>query len=94
MDRIAVLIRVPGDPTSVVIADALLIDPEKGSRDGGRPCYCTEAGREFYLEPEYYRRRSARLHECPALLGRFVNHSLRPVGERRLAWTSARIKSF
>jgi hypothetical protein len=32
-DHIAVLIRVAGDPMSMITADALLIDPEKGARE-------------------------------------------------------------
>jgi hypothetical protein len=62
-DRLAVKIRVPGDPTTIFTADALLLDPED------RDCLCFEAGRDFYLTAEYYRERSARLTECPAYIG-------------------------
>jgi hypothetical protein len=61
-DRVAIKIRVPGDPTSIITADALALDPE------GQQCMCSEAGRDFYLEPRYYRERSARLKTCPARL--------------------------
>jgi hypothetical protein len=60
--KVAVKIRVPGDPTSMITADALLLDPE------GKECLCAEAGKDFYLAREYYRARHARLTECPALL--------------------------
>jgi hypothetical protein len=68
-DRVAIKIRVPGDPTSMITADALLLDPED------KPCLCSEAGRDFYLTPEYYRDRSTRLTECPAYLGGGVSPS-------------------
>jgi hypothetical protein len=60
-DRIAIKIRVPGDPTSMITADALMLDPE------GQSCMCSEAGHDFYLRPEYYRERQERLSDCPAL---------------------------
>jgi len=44
----------------MITADALAMDPE------GRDCLCSEAGRDFYLTPDYYRERQARLTECPA----------------------------
>jgi hypothetical protein len=62
-EKVAVKIRVPGDPTSMITADALLLDPE------GKECMCAEAGRDFYLTAEYYRERTGRLTECPAYLG-------------------------
>jgi hypothetical protein len=61
-ERVAVKIRVPGDPASMIAADALLLDPE------AKQCMCAEAGRDYYLTPEYYRARHVRLDECPALL--------------------------
>jgi len=61
-DHVAIKIRVPGDPTSMITADALAMDPE------GRDCLCAEAGRDFYLKPDYYRERHARLDSCPARL--------------------------
>jgi hypothetical protein len=61
-DHVAVKIRVPGDPTSMITADALLLDPE------GKACLCADAGRDYYLSAEYYRARHERLGECPALL--------------------------
>lgn len=61
-DAVAVKIRVPGDPTSMFTANALLLDPE------GKECMCADAGRDFYLTAEYYRERHARLAECPARL--------------------------
>ena len=59
-NRIAIKIRVPGDPTSMITADALAMDPEHQN------CMCAEAGKDFYLRPEYYRERHARLDACPA----------------------------
>jgi len=61
-DHVAIKIRVPGDPTSMITADALLLDPE------GKQCLCSEAGKDFYLTADYYRERHARLTECPARL--------------------------
>jgi len=61
-DRVAIKIRVPGDPTSIITADALALDPE------GKSCLCSVADRDFYLEAAYYRERTARLASCPALL--------------------------
>jgi len=58
---VLVKIRVPGDPCSMITAYALLMDAEHKS-----PCFCIEAGRDFYLAPEYYRKRTARLFACPA----------------------------
>jgi hypothetical protein len=60
--RVCIKICVPGDPTSIITADAMLLDPE------GKPCLCTEAGKDFYLDPKYYRECAARLKECPAYL--------------------------
>lgn len=62
---IAVKIRIPGDPTSMITANALRLDPED------MECACGWAkdvlGLEnFYLRPEYYAKRHARLLECPA----------------------------
>src|SRR5262245_46025216 len=57
--RLAIKIRLPGDPTSMFTADALLLDPEH------KPCFCAEAG-DFYLTHDHYRERHARLAECPA----------------------------
>jgi hypothetical protein len=62
-EHVAIKIRVPGDPTSMITADALLLDPE------GRECMCSDAGHDFYLAPDYYRERYARRTECPAYLG-------------------------
>lgn len=61
-EKIAVKIRIPGDPTSMITANALAMDPE------GSGCRCSEAGKDFYLTPEYYRERHERLNECPARL--------------------------
>lgn len=61
-EHVAVKIRVPGDPTSMITADALLLDPE------GQQCMCADAGHDFYLAKEYYRARHERLAECPALI--------------------------
>jgi hypothetical protein len=60
--RILVNIRVPGDPTSIITADAMLLDPED------QKCFCAVAGRDFYLRPDYYTARAARLLECPAFV--------------------------
>jgi hypothetical protein len=62
-DHVAIKVRVPGDPTSMITADALALDPED------RDCMCSEAGKDFYLTADYYRERHARLTECPAYLG-------------------------
>lgn len=61
-NRVAIKIRVPGDPTSIITADALALDPED------RDCLCSYGG-DYYLTAEYYRDRTARLTECPAYLG-------------------------
>jgi hypothetical protein len=55
-------VRVPGDSTSLITVDTLAMDPED------RDCECSEAGKDFYLRPEYFREREARLADCPARL--------------------------
>jgi hypothetical protein len=61
-DHIAILIRVPGDPTSMITADAVALDPEH------QDCLCGFVDHNFYLRPAYYQERSQRLAECPARL--------------------------
>lgn len=58
-----ILARAPGDPTILSLVDALLMDPEH------KDCLCSEAVKNFYLRPEYYRERGVRLAERPARLG-------------------------
>lgn len=62
-DKVAIKIRVPGDPTSIFTADALALDAEH------QDCLCEAAGRDFYMSADYYREREARIMECPAYLG-------------------------
>jgi hypothetical protein len=76
-DRIAVLIRVPGDPTSVITADALLIDPEKGAP--GMAADPASAPRPVTISTP---NRNTTAGAPPACMNarpawRFVNHSLR-----------------
>jgi hypothetical protein len=61
-DRVAIKVRVPGDPTSLITVDALAMDPEH------RECMCQYAGHDFYLAAQYYAERDARKLACPALL--------------------------
>lgn len=60
-EHLLVRVRIPGDPTSMITVHAVLMDAEYQS------CFCTEAGKDFYLKPEYYLERHARLSSCPAL---------------------------
>ena len=64
--HVAIKIRIPGDPTSMITADALAMDPE------GRECMCSEAGKDFYLTAAYYQERHERLLSCPASLEGFT----------------------
>ena len=73
LDHVCIKIRVPGDPTSMITANALALDPE------GRECHCAAAGRDFYLKPSYYHERHARLRECPAILHSNVREIRREV---------------
>jgi len=61
-DKVVILIRVPGDPTTMFPADALQMDPD------GRECLCAEAGHDYYMTAEYYAERQRRLGACPARL--------------------------
>jgi hypothetical protein len=61
-NQIAIKIRVPGDPASMITADALALDPED------QDCLCSQAGKDFYLTADYYRQRHARLEACPAII--------------------------
>lgn len=59
-DAVAIKIRVPGDPTSMITADAASLDPED------HQCYCGITSENYYLRADYYAERHARLHLCPA----------------------------
>lgn len=65
-DRLCILVRVPGDPTSCFTADALALDPEH------QDCLCVAAGKDYYLTAAYYQERTARLDQSPAFLWKGV----------------------
>jgi len=60
--HVCIKIRVPGDPTSIITADALLLYPEE------KRCVCAEAGKGTSISTPSIIERASRLTECPAYL--------------------------
>jgi hypothetical protein len=46
-DSVYVLVRLPGDPTTVRVVEALQVHP------GEPPCCCAEAGEFYYTDPAW-----------------------------------------
>jgi hypothetical protein len=46
-DRVEVLVRIPGDPTTLRTADAISVHPE------GAPCLCDIGGEFYFRDPPY-----------------------------------------
>ena len=49
-DLALIMIRVPGDPTTVRAVEAILVHP------GEPPCLCAEAGEFYFRDPEWMAR--------------------------------------
>ena len=71
-NRVLILIRVPGDPTTVRSVDPINVHP------GEPPCLCIEAGEFYFTDPEWMATQRAREIALWEAMGESAPHGVAP----------------